>query len=115
MSPRCVALPRPGSAASTHLLAAPPACPSLALREALARWRAFFHFRLAEHGLTHAGPEGAAEALDKLEADSALRLSPLERTLCLLCRATLALLAGSAAAAAPLLKDVRWGGAAGTG
>ncbi|KAL4452639.1 hypothetical protein ABPG75_008301 [Micractinium tetrahymenae] len=74
-------------------------------KEALARWRAFFYFRLAEHSLTHVGPEGAGEGLDKLEADGALRLSPVERTLCLLCRATLALTAGDAAAAAPLLTD----------
>ncbi|KAL4439010.1 hypothetical protein ABPG77_006947 [Micractinium sp. CCAP 211/92] len=74
-------------------------------KEALARWRAYFYFRLAEHSLTHAGPEGAGEALDKLEGDGALRLSSVERTLCLLCRATLALTAGDAAAAALLLKD----------
>ncbi len=109
--------PGPSFAASTHkrLCSSPFPPAHYCRREALARWRAYFYFRFAEHSLTHAGPEGAGEALDKLEGDGALRLSPVERTLCLLCRATLALTAGDAAAAAPLLKDVSWEGLGGAG
>ncbi|PSC74019.1 MAU2 chromatid cohesion factor-like protein [Micractinium conductrix] len=74
-------------------------------KEVLARWRAYFHFRLAEHSLVHAGPEAASEALAQLESDGALALTAGERALRLLCRATLALTAGDPAAASPLLEQ----------
>ena len=51
---RCVALHcnRP----CTRLLPPGPPC-----REALARWHAYFLFKLAEHALTHKGHEAAAD------------------------------------------------------
>lgn len=78
-------------------------------RDALARWRTYFHFRLAEHSLTHAGPQAAGEALAQLVSDASLLLTPTEHTLHLLCRATLALAVGDTTAASPLLEQV-WQG-----
>ena len=45
------------SARGLHPATPPPAHvpPTVTCREVLARWRAYFHFRLAEHSLVHAG------------------------------------------------------------
>ena len=95
----------------------PPSCHPRHRRDALARWAAYLHFRLAEYALTHEGPEAAGEALARMEPQAAeaaaapakgkgrgsaaaaaaaagVQLSGVERVLHLLARATLHLCAG---------------------
>lgn len=97
-------------------------------RELLARWQVHFHFRLAEHALTHDSAEAAAEALAKLDSAApsgeaatagagpkgeqhqqrgdGVQLTGLERVLHLLARATLHLWIGNHAAASAAIDAV---------
>lgn len=93
-------------------------------KEALARWQAYFHFKLVEHALTHRGQEEASEALEQLGAgadgaaqhpagqaaspshSSGPQLSALEQALALFCRTTLHLAAGEPGAASDTIAQV---------
>jgi hypothetical protein len=83
-----------------------PACRFCCRREVLARWRAYFHFKLAEHSMTHQGAEVAVEQLEGLAEGGGLRLAPEEQVLQLLCRATLHLLAGDVTATSATLEEI---------
>ncbi|KAI3432577.1 hypothetical protein D9Q98_004126 [Chlorella vulgaris] len=72
-------------------------------KDALARWRAYFHLKLAEHGMAHQGHEAAAEQLQQLEG---VPLTDFERCLQLLCRATLHLCANEPAPVSGLLEEL---------
>jgi hypothetical protein len=72
-------------------------------RDALARWRAYFHLKLAEHGMAHQGHEAALEQLQQLEG---VPLTDFERCLQLLCRATLHLCANEPAPVSGLLEEL---------
>ncbi len=113
---RVAFLARPLSRPPTHCISR--------RREALARWQAYFHFKLVEHALTHRGQEEAAEALQQLGAGtggtdqhpggqaaspthrSSAQLSALEQALVLFCRATLHLAAGEPTAASDVIGQV---------
>lgn len=72
-------------------------------RDALAHWRTYFYFKLAEHSMMHEGQDAATDQLHLLDNQG---LTHAERVLHLLCRATLHLCACEPTAAAAIVEEL---------
>ncbi|EFN51525.1 expressed protein [Chlorella variabilis] len=71
--------------------------------DALAHWRTYFYFKLAEHSMMHEGQDAATDQLHLLDNQG---LTHAERVLHLLCRATLHLCACEPTAAAAIVEEL---------